>query len=71
MILKSLLECLGAKAVFLELVSERCHAEHTNFKMCRHKVLTFVASQTGYITFCLSRGWDHTLLKYLAVKIKL
>jgi hypothetical protein len=53
-ILKSLLECLGPKEVFLQLVLERCHADHTTFKMCRHKVLTFVASQTGYITFCLS-----------------
>ena len=71
MILKSLLECLGPKAVFLELVSERCHAEHTTFKMCRHKVLTFVASQTGLITFCLSRGCDVTLLKYHVIKITL
>ena len=70
-ILKSLLECLGPKDVFLTSVLEHCHAEHTTFKMCRHNVLTFVVFQLGYITFCLSRGCDLTLLKYHAMKIKL
>ena len=60
-----------AKGIFLQSVLEHCHAEHTTFKMCCRKVLTFVASQLGYITFCLSRGCNHTLLKYHAVKIKL
>ena len=53
-ILKSLWECLGPKEVFLQLVLERCHAEHTTFEMCRCKVITLVASHLGYITFCLS-----------------
>ena len=70
-IIKSLWECLGPKDVFIQLVLERCHAEHTTFEMCHRKVITFVGSHLGYITFCLSRGCDHTLLKYLAVKIKL
>ena len=69
--LNSLLECLGPKDVFIQSVLERCHAEHTTFEMCRRKVITFVASHLSYIAFCLSRGCDHTLLKYLAVKIKL
>jgi hypothetical protein len=60
-----------AKGSFSSTDLERCHAEHTTFKMCRRKVLTFVASQPGYITFCLSRGCDHTLLKYHAMKMKL
>ena len=60
-----------AEGSFSSINLERCHAEHTTFKMCRRKVLTFVASQPGYITFCLSRGCDHTLLKYHAMKMKL
>ena len=70
-ILNSLLECLGPKYVFIQSVLERCRAEHTTFEMCRRKVITFVASHLGHIAFCLSRGCDHTLLKYIAVKIKL
>ncbi len=62
---------LGRRTFLFESVLERCHAEHTTFEMCRRKVITLVASHLGYITFCLSRGYDHTLLKYLAVKIKL
>jgi len=70
-ILKSLWECLGPKDVFIQSALEHCHAEHTTFEMCRRKVITVAASHLGYITFCLFCGCDHTLLKYLAVKIKL